>query len=42
MRNKDMSSETCKRAKIGAKFEQNGGQKYKIVNFEANFPFGML
>ncbi len=23
-------------------FGQNGGKKYKIVNFEANFPFGIL
>ena len=28
----------AKRAKIG----QNEGQKYKIVNFEANFPFETL
>ena len=25
-----------------AKFGQNEGQKYKIVNFETNFPFGTL
>ncbi len=33
--------EALKAAK-GPKFGQNGGQKYKIVIPDANFPFGTL
>ena len=34
-----MEAQKCAK---GSNFEQNGGQKYKIVNLETNLPFGTL